>query len=207
MNQILVTKEYNRERKIKIFRFKLQFYVSTLFFIILMILFSSMVYSNTKKEQNSKGLTDSFNISTLYEASLNNIDKSNTESFVIGIIEIEKIKINYPIISNQNDELLKISPCKFAGPAPNKVGNLCIAGHNYADKRFFGRLKELSINDKITIYDLSGNSLDYFIYEKREIDSHDLSCMSQETNGEKIVTLITCNNMSDKRLLIKAKTL
>lgn len=207
MNQILVTKEYNRERKIKIFRFKLQFYVSTLFFIILMILFSSMVYSNTKKEQNSKGLTDSFNISTLYEASLNNIDKSNTESFVIGIIEIEKIKINYPILSNQNDELLKISPCKFAGPAPNKVGNLCIAGHNYADKRFFGRLKELSINDKITIYDLSGNSLDYFIYEKREIDSHDLSCMSQETNGEKIVTLITCNNMSDKRLLIKAKTL
>lgn len=207
MNQILVTKEYNRERKIKIFRFKLQFYVSTLFFIILMILFSSMVYSNTKKEQNSKGLTDSFNISTLYEASLNNIDKSNTESFVIGIIEIEKIKINYPIISNQNDELLKISPCKFAGPAPNKVGNLCIAGHNYADKRFFGRLKELSINDKITIYDLSGNSLDYFIYEKREIDPHDLSCTSQETNGEKIVTLITCNNMSDKRLLIKAKTL
>lgn len=207
MNQILVTKEYNKKRKLKIFSFKLQFYVSTIFFIIIMIFFSSMVYSNTKKEQNSRGLTDSFNISTLYETSLNNIDKSNTESFVIGIIEIEKIKINYPILSNQNDELLKISPCKFAGPMPNKVGNLCIAGHNYADKRFFGRLKELSINDKITIYDLSGNSLDYFIYEKREIEPHDLSCMSQETNGQKIVTLITCNNMSDKRLLIKSKTL
>lgn len=207
MNQILVTKEYNRKQKLKIFSFKLQFYTSIVFFIILLLLFSSIVYSNTKKEQNSKVLTDSFNISTLYETSLNNIDKSNTESFVIGIIEIEKIKINYPILSNQNDELLKISPCRFAGPTPNKVGNLCIAGHNYADKRFFGRLKELEINDKITIYDLSGNSLDYFIYERKEISPNDLSCMSQETNGEKIVTLITCNNMSDKRLLIKAKTL
>ncbi|MBO5005715.1 MAG: sortase [Clostridia bacterium] len=88
-----------------------------------------------------------------------------------------------------------------------KFGNLCIAGHNYADKRFFGRLKELAINDKITIYDLSGNSLDYFIYERKEINPDDLSCMSQETNGQKIITLITCNNMSDKRLLIKAKTL
>lgn len=207
MNQILITKEYNKKQKLKISSFKLQFYVSITFFIIIIILFSSMVYSNTKKEQESKYLTNSFNISTLYESSPNNIDKSNTESFVIGIIEIEKIKINYPILSNQNAELLKISPCRFAGPTPNKAGNLCIAGHNYADKRFFGRLKELSINDKITIYDLSGNSLNYFIYEKREIKPNDLSCMSQETNGEKIVTLITCNNMSDKRLLIKAKTL
>lgn len=207
MNQILLTKKYNKKQKIKIFSFKLQFYISLFLFIIILILFSSKVYSNTKKEQNSKILTDSFNISTLYDTSLNNTDSLYTESFVIGIIEIEKIKINYPILSNQNDELLKISPCRFAGPAPNKIGNLCIAGHNYADKRFFGRLKELSINDKITIYDLSGNHLDYFIYEKREIDSHDLSCISQETNGKKIVTLITCNNISDKRLLIKAKTL
>ncbi len=90
---------------------------------------------------------------------------------------------------------------------PTKFGNLCIAGHNYADKRFFGRLKELEISDKITIYDLSGNSLDYFIYERKEISPNDLSCISQKTNGEKIVTLITCNNLSDKRLLIKAKTL
>lgn len=207
MNQILITKEYNKKQKIKIFSFKLQFYVSFISFIIIMALFSSIVYSNIKKEQESKLLANSFNISTLYDSYVTDMDKLSTESFVIGIIEIEKIKINYPILSNQNDELLNIAPCRFAGPTPNKAGNLCIAGHNYADKRFFGRLKELAINDKITIYDLSGDSLDYFIYDRKEISPNDLSCMSQETNGEKIVTLITCNNMSDKRLLIKAKTL
>lgn len=124
MNQILITKEYNKKQKIKIFSFKLQFYVSLTLFVIIMILFSSIVYSNTKKEQESKVLTDSFNISTLYDSYVNDIDKLSTESFVIGIIEIEKIKINYPILSNQNAELLKISPCRFAGPIPNKVRKL-----------------------------------------------------------------------------------
>ncbi len=124
MNQILITKEYNKKQKIKIFSFKLQFYVSITFFVIIILLFSSIVYSNTKKEQESKVLTDSFNISTLYDSYVNDIDKLSTESFVIGIIEIEKIKINYPILSNQNAELLKISPCRFAGPIPNKVRKL-----------------------------------------------------------------------------------
>ena len=124
MNQILITKEYNKKKKIKIFSFKLQFYVSITFFVIIILLFSSIVYSNTKKEQESKVLTDSFNISTLYDSYVNDIDKLSTESFVIGIIEIEKIKINYPILSNQNAELLKISPCRFAGPIPNKVRKL-----------------------------------------------------------------------------------
>lgn len=124
MNQILITKEYNKKQKLKIFSFKLQFYVSISFLVIIMILFSSIVYSNTKKEQKSKVLTDSFNISTLYDSYVNDIDKLSNESFVIGIIEIEKIKINYPILSNQNAELLKISPCRFAGPTPNKVRKL-----------------------------------------------------------------------------------
>ncbi len=121
MNQILITTEYNKKQKIKIFSFKLLFFVSIISFIIIILLFSSIVYSNTKKEQESKVLTDSFNISTLYDSYVNDIDKLSTESFVIGIIEIEKIKINYPILSNQNADLLKISPCRFAGPTPNKI--------------------------------------------------------------------------------------
>ncbi|HBC84369.1 MAG TPA: hypothetical protein DCZ30_02720 [Clostridiales bacterium] len=124
MNQILITTEYNKKQKIKIFSFKLLFLVSIISFIIIILLFSSIVYSNTKKEQESKVLTDSFNISTLYDSYVNDIDKLSTESFVIGIIEIEKIKINYPILSNQNADLLKISPCRFAGPIPNKVRKL-----------------------------------------------------------------------------------
>jgi len=207
MNQILITKKYIYKSRKKRIRFKLQFYISAILFIILTTVFSTLTYSKSKNEEISKELLDSFSNSLYANYQNDIISKVNNSSFVIGIIEIEKIKLNYPILSTQSKELLEISPCRFAGPLPNKVGNLCIAGHNYADKRFFGRLKELSLNDKISIYDLSGKKLDYIIYEKREILSTDLSCTSQETNGNIIVTLITCNNISGKRLQIKAKVL
>lgn len=207
MNQILITKKYIYKSRKKRIRFKLQFYISAILFIILTTVFSTLTYSKSKNEEISKKLLDSFSNSLYANYQNDIISKVNNNSFVIGIIEIEKIKLNYPILSTQSKELLEISPCRFAGPLPNNVGNLCIAGHNYADKRFFGRLKELSLNDKISIYDLSGKKLDYIIYEKREILSTDLSCTSQETNGNIIVTLITCNNISGKRLQIKAKVL
>lgn len=207
MNQILITKKYIYKSRKKRIRFKLQFYISAILFIILTTVFSTLTYSKSKNEEISKELLDSFSNSLYANYQNDIISKVNNNSFVIGIIEIEKIKLNYPILSTQSKELLEISPCRFAGPLPNNVGNLCIAGHNYADKRFFGRLKELSLNDKISIYDLSGKKLDYIIYEKREILSTDLSCTSQETNGNIIVTLITYNNISGKRLQIKAKVL
>lgn len=85
-----------------------------------------------------------------------------------------------------------------------KHGNLCIAGHNYNSYKFFSRLKELKIGDTISIYDLSGKKTDYIVYNSYETDYDDLSCMSQDTNEKKEVTLVTCNNIKNKRRIIKA---
>lgn len=89
---------------------------------------------------------------------------------------------------------------------PNEVGNLCIAGHNYIDNKFFSKLNELSVGDEIEIYDLNGTKIIYSVYGKQEIDYTDLSCTNQSTSGQKNITLITCNNLNNsKRLIIKAK--
>ena len=32
-----------------------------------------------------------------------------------------------------------------------------------------------------------------------------MSCLSQNTNGEKVITLLTCNNVNGKRLIVAAK--
>ena len=101
--------------------------------------------------------------------------------------------------------MLNISVCRFAGPLPNEIGNLCIAGHNYVDYKFFSRLNELVINDELTIYDLSGNNKTYSIYDIYETEPDNISCLFQNTNGLRIVTLITCNNVNGKRLVIHAK--
>lgn len=113
--------------------------------------------------------------------------------------------MNYSILSVSNNDLLDISVCRFAGPMPNEIGNLCIAGHNYVDYKYFSRLNELEINDEIKIYDLNGKSINYKIYEKYETKPDDTSCTFQDTGGLRLVTLLTCNNVNGKRLVIHAK--
>ena len=133
----------------------------------------------------------------------NSVDKSSL--FVIGMIKIDKINLNYPILSQSNKELLKMSLCRFAGPLPNEVGNLCIAGHNYVDYKLFSRLNELEKNDIVQIYDYTGNKLDYVVYDKYEVEVDDLSCTSQDVGGKRIITLLTCNNVNGTRIVVKAK--
>lgn len=88
---------------------------------------------------------------------------------------------------------------------PNEIGNLCIAGHNYVDYKLFSRLNELDINDKIIIYDLNGNYKTYSVYDIYETKPDDTSCTFQDTGGVRIVTLVTCNNVNGKRLVVHAK--
>ena len=153
-------------------------------------------------------LLNSFNIQRLYSDKKDYITiplNSNEDFFVIGNIQIPSIEINYPILSNANDELLKIAPCRFYGPYPNEIGNLCIAGHNYDDNRFFSNLHKLNIGDKINIYDSNNYLITYYVYKKYEINKNDTSCTSQNTYGKKEITLVTCNNLNDNRLIVKAK--
>ncbi len=198
----------NNDKKFKNQNYKIIFIIfSTTSLIFLMILLAK-IYSDNKNEEIAQKLTKSYSISTLYANTTNYAPQvQSSEPFVIGIIKIDKINLNYSILSISNNDLLDISVCRFAGPMPNQVGNLCIAGHNYVDYKFFSRLNELEINDQITIYDLNGNSLNYSIYDIYEATYNDTSCTFQNTNNMKLVTLVTCNNVNGKRLVVHAKAI
>lgn len=206
MNQIIYDKERNRKLDKK---YRILFYIFSSIAVIAIIFLFTDFYNNSRNAYISKKLADSYTISTLYS---NNTsyqtevqEESTNEPFVIGIIKIDKINLNYAILSISNNDLLDISVCRFAGPMPNEVGNLCIAGHNYVDYKFFSRLNELSLGDKIQIYDLAGNYVTYEIYNIYESRADDTSCTFQDTNNLKLVTLVTCNNVNGKRLVLHAK--
>lgn len=200
----------------KIKQYKLQFFISVIILIMAISLLISNIYSYAQKENVSKSLLNSISITKLYSneqnyttLDTNIMQNTNTiqeeDPFVIGIIQIEKININYPILSKTSRELLKVSLCRCAGPMPNEVGNLCIAGHNLVDYKLFSRLNELNLTDTVKIYDLKGNMNEYKIYQKYEVDPTDLSCLNQNTEGNKIITLLTCNNVNGKRLIVVGK--
>ena len=211
MNQILFPEHENVKiiKKNNRKKFKILLYISiiSIFCVVSYFLYSS--YITKQKESISNNLLNTFFLEHLYSdnnyttISLNN----NGKYFVIGAIEIPSININYPILSETNDDLLKIAPCRFYGPYPNEEGNLCIAGHNYDDDRFFSNLYKLNIGDEIRIYDSSNSLISYYIYDKFETDKTDTSCTSQNTNSKREITLVTCNNFNGNRLIIKAKEL
>lgn len=133
------------------------------------------------------------------------VASDGTVYYTIGTVNIPSINVNYPILSTYSDALLKIAPCKFHGPNPNEVGNLCIAGHNYRNSKFFSKVPNLKNGDKIEITDLGGNTITYAVYDKFIVNPDELECTSQLTGGRKEITLITCTNDNKQRYIIKAR--
>ena len=208
MNQILyIGNKFIKNNK-KLYFFKLLLIMSITISISFIFYFFLSISKLKKQEKLSSTLINSFYIDNLYS---NNDDYTiitlnNSDYFsVIGIIKIDKLGIKYPILSTTTENLLEISPCRYFGPYPNEVGNLCIVGHNYNNETFFGNLHLLRIGDNIEIYDSKNSHLTYEIYDIYEVLENDVSCLSQDTNGKKEITLITCNNNNGKRLIVKGK--
>ena len=131
-----------------------------------------------------------------------------------GKVTIPKLGIEYGILDGETDseaeteELLKMSPVKFHGPDINTVGNYCIVGHNYRNSRFFSKVPTLVSGDIIQITDFADNStIEYVVYDKYTVDPADVSCTSQNTNGKKEITLITCTDDSKQRVIVKARAI
>lgn len=221
MNQILCTSNSDLEILKKNYK-KKNLYISFLVISIIIAFILSLYYllfryDLYKSEKLSKKLLESFNITGIYagnddylanRSSINfsAVDFDDFPCSVIGIIEIEKLNIIYPILSEINKNYLKLSPCKFYGPSINTTGNVCIAAHNYKNDSFFSKISDLSNGDIITIYDVSGNYIDYVVFNKYTASADDLSCISQFTNGLKIITLVTCDSLNNHyRTIVQAK--
>lgn len=121
---------------------------------------------------------------------------------IIGKIEIPKLNLEKYILQESNQKALEVSVTKLCGPQINKIGNFCIAGHNY--NKVFGKIKTLEKNDQIILTDVYGSRTVYQVYDNYKTSPKDISCLTQDTGGEKEVTLITCTMGATKRVIIKA---
>lgn len=211
MNQILITNNnnffdnFNHQNIKKQKKYLIILSISIILFIIIVLYLLCSFISKVEQKRKTDILKNKYNIISLYSSNIgySSLKLSNDIS-IIGLIEIPKINISYPILENSNENLLKISVCKFSGPLPNRIGNLCIAGHNYKNSLMFSKLHLLTINDSIYITDLNNTKLEYVVYDKYKIKENNLECTKNSKNIE--LTLITCNsNNNSERVVIKAK--
>ncbi len=160
-------------------------------------------FFNTAKNENSQK----------YEKT-NNKESKNTNLYipqkykgyeVSAKLKIEKLKIDTYVLKEYSKSAMETCVTKYFGPNPNEIGNYCIAGHNYIRKNMFSELKKLNIGDQISLTDNFHGEVCYEIYDKYKVKPTQNEVLSQKTNGEKHITLITCSDYSKKRIIIKAK--
>lgn len=124
---------------------------------------------------------------------------------VCAKLEIPSINLETYVLKNYSEDALNVSVTKFYGVDPNNIGNFCVAGHNFINKNMFRRLKNVDIGEKIIISENNIGRVEYEIFDKFKVIPEDTSCLSQNTNGEREITLITCTNTSEERIIVKAK--
>lgn len=180
--------------------------------IIAIILSIQIINRKRQNSQNEK------NIANIINQIKDKSDKENAEEVnqelpyieyegyqVIGIVKIEKINIEYPILNESSEASMKKSIIKFWGDKLNQIGNVTLAGHNNMDGTMFGKINKLEIEDEIKIIDLYNNEVTYKIFDKYITDPNDIDVVKNTEEESKEITLITCINGNKNRLIIKSK--
>lgn len=124
---------------------------------------------------------------------------------VDGILKIPKIKLETYIFKEYSEEAMNIAPTKLWGPKINEYGNYSIIGHNYKKENMFSNLIDLEINDSIYLIDNENGEIEYRVYDIYKVKENNIDPIKQKTKEEIELTLITCVNYTNSRLIVKAK--
>ena len=123
---------------------------------------------------------------------------------VTAKIIIPKINLETNVLRDFSKETLDKCLVKFWGPNPNEIGNFCIAGHNYEKENMFSDLKELEVGEEFYLLDNKNGKYTYVISDIYKVNYKNLEPINQNTDGKRVVTLITCTNYSnDERLIVR----
>ena len=124
---------------------------------------------------------------------------------VTAKLEIPEISLETYVLKDYSKDALDTSVTKLYGGNPNEIGNFCIAGHNFENDIMFYNLHKLEVGDTFFVSDNDIGKVEYEIYNIYKVLPEDVSCLSQETDGKKEVTLITCTNNAKQRIIVKAQ--
>ena len=123
----------------------------------------------------------------------------------VGVIEIPTTKLKCPILEEASKSAIEVAVAVYDGVGLNKVGNTTIAGHNYRNGTFFSDNKKIAVGDKIYITDEFGTKVTYVVYNTVTTSPEDSSYFERDTEGAREITLDTCTDDTQSRLLVLAK--
>lgn len=125
---------------------------------------------------------------------------------VLGVLKIDSIDLNLPIIKGLNETNLKIGVALLADTAGlSEKGNSVLAGHRgHSRGRLLNRLNEVKLKDRIVVETKDGETA-YRVFN-RVIVKPEQTQLLAPTKG-KILTIVTCEPVRHPthRLILQAK--
>lgn len=153
-----------------------------------------------------KEMQDFFNAPLLTDEA--NMPEEASDKELWGMIQIDKLDINFPIIkSNDWSYLSRYLVAWEESTNPPGEGNFSIAGHNgRCASCVFRNFEKLEKNDEIRLVDKE-NIYTYKIYDIFEVFHTDTSVLN-ETKGKTTITLVTCTEQTtydEYRTIVKGE--
>lgn len=115
----------------------------------------------------------------------------------MGILEIEQLELELPILEKWNYELLTVAPCRYSGSVEER--NLILLGHNY--NRHFGTLKKLQAGDEMIFHDMKGRT---FCYEVKLTETLESTQLEELITSGYDLSIFTCTPGGQKRVVVRA---
>lgn len=114
----------------------------------------------------------------------------------VGYLYIPSLELALPVMSEWDENRLKISPCRYFGST--KTDNLVICGHNYISH--FGPIRHLAVGDRVYFTDMDGVVWKYEVQAVDVLGPADIDAM---TDGEYDLTLFTCTYGGQSRVTVR----
>ncbi len=206
----------NRRKKKKGKKMKKKKWLTGILILAILSMITTFGMEKYKESQIGKNKEDEYSNNLSYQTqnlSTSNIQIYPKEDFitqykgyeVIAKLVIPDIQLETYILEKYSKSALNVCVTKFWGANPNKIGNFCVAGHNFQNKNMFYHLEKLNKGNSLFISDREVGKVEYQIYDIFLVKPEEVSCLSQETKGKREVTLITCTKDSVKRVIVKAQ--
>lgn len=188
--------------------------------ILLLIIIAAIVYliiSNMDFNEQEENIIGTSNVENNEEVINNVIEEKPVEDEtvdvsnipdkisgyeVVGKLVIDKIGVSQNILAVCTDDSLNVSIAKLYGPDLNEPGNFCISGHRGTA---FMKLDTLKEGDTLYMIDKkTKRKVNYEVYKVYTCSPYDLTCLDQNDDGKREVTIITCTPNGAKRVVCKA---
>ncbi len=134
-----------------------------------------------------------------------------SDTGVMGSIEIPKIDVDLPIFHGTSDEVLSVSIGHQQGtslPVGGENSHVCLTGHRgLPGAKLFTRLDEMVSGDLFFI-NVLGETMAYKVYDVRIVEPSEAETfVATIESGRDIVTLVTCTpyGLNTHRLLVSGE--